>query len=106
MKFIDTHTNPDTQRDNLAPDISVYALDDIPQGDAKTELFVEVKLADTSDPFRDLLQPQIDDFCFGSDSDEALLVRGQLASYAAANAGSQFRIHTFTVASADTTLPS
>lgn len=103
--FIDTHANPDTQRDGLAPDISVYAHDNIPEGDAKTdfskmELFVEVKRADASDPFRDPvdpLQPQADDFRFENDSDEAKLNRGQLASYAAAHSGSQFRVHTFTV---------
>ena len=50
MVFVDTHANPDTQRDNLAPDISVYAPGNVPDADAKTdfskmELFVELKLA-------------------------------------------------------------
>jgi hypothetical protein len=53
--FIDTHANPDTQRDNLAPDISVYADDNVPIAEVKTdfskmELFIELK---TSDPFHD-----------------------------------------------------
>ena len=62
-------------------------------------LFVEAKLADTSDPFRDPkdpLQPQLNDFRFENDSDHTRLVLGQLASYAAAHAGSLFRVHTFT----------
>ena len=64
------------------------------------ELFVEVKFADTSDPFRDPedpLRPQANNFRFEKDSDDARLVRGQLASYAAAHMGSQFRVHAFTV---------
>ncbi|KAF8234088.1 hypothetical protein L208DRAFT_1394550, partial [Tricholoma matsutake] len=105
LKFIDTHANPDTQRDKLAPDISIYPINDQPQGDAKTdfskmELFVEFKKADTSDPFRDPkdpLHPEAGDFRFENDSDDAQLVRGQLASYAAAHGGCQFRVHIFSV---------
>ena len=37
--LIDTHANPDTQRDNLAPDISVYADDNVPDADAKMEYY-------------------------------------------------------------------
>jgi len=53
-----THANPDTLRDNLAPDVAVYAADNVPYDEAKTnfskmELFVELKFAETSDPFRD-----------------------------------------------------
>jgi hypothetical protein len=45
--LIDTDANPDTQHDNLAPDILVYADDIIPDADATTdfskmELFIEV----------------------------------------------------------------
>jgi len=105
LKFIDTHANPDTQRDKLAPDIGIYSINDQPQGDAKTDfskmdLFVEFKIADTSDPFRDPedpLHPKAGDFRFENDSDDARLVRGQLASYAAAHAGCQFRVHIFCV---------
>ena len=55
QKFINTHANPDTQRDKLAPDISIYPINDQPQGDAKTDfskmvLFVEFKSDDTSIP--------------------------------------------------------
>jgi len=58
LKFIDTHANPDTKCDNLVPDISIYAIDDQLQGDAKTNsskmgLFVEFKSMDTSNPFCD-----------------------------------------------------
>jgi hypothetical protein len=62
LKFIDTHANPDTQCDNLAPDVGVYAIDDRPQRDAKADfskmdLFVEFKITNTSGPFRDPEDP-------------------------------------------------
>jgi hypothetical protein len=105
LKFIDAHANPDTERDKLAPDIGVYSINDEPQGNTKTdfskmELFVEFKKADTSDPFRDPkdpLRPKEGNFRFENDLDDAQLVRGQLASYAAAHTGCQFRIHIFSV---------
>ena len=63
LVLVDTHTNPDAQRDNLAPDISVYAADNVPDADAKTdfsrmELFVELNFSETSDPFRDPKDPR------------------------------------------------
>jgi hypothetical protein len=82
--FIDTHPNPDTECDKLAPDIGVYPIGDQPQGDTKTDfskmdLLIEFKIVDTSDPFRDPkdpLQPKEGDFRFENDSDYARLVRG------------------------------
>jgi hypothetical protein len=58
LVLVDTHANGDALRDNLAPDISVYAANNVPDADAKTdsskmEFFVELKFAETSDPFRD-----------------------------------------------------
>jgi hypothetical protein len=102
MVLVDTHANPDAHRDNLAPDISVYAADNVPGADAKTdfskmELFVEFKFAKTSHPFRDPKEPQAKNFHFQNDSEVSQLNRGQLCSYAAAHAGSQFRVHTFTL---------
>jgi Fungal protein kinase len=105
LKFIDAHASPDTLRDKLAPDIGVYLHDNLPRNGTKTdfskmELFVEVKFADISDPFHDPedpLHPQANNFRFEKDSDDARLVRGQLASYAAAHMGSQFRVHAFSV---------
>jgi hypothetical protein len=102
MVLVDTHANPDAHRDNLAPDISVYAADNVPDADVKTdfskmELFVEFKFAKTSDPFRDPKEPQAKDFHFQNDSEVSQSNRGQLCSYAAAHAGSQFRVHTFTL---------
>ena len=89
-------------RDNLAPDISVYAANDVPDADAKTEfsrmeLFVEPKFAETSDPFRDPKEPRVKNFRFKNDSEVSQLNRGQLCSYTAAHTGSQFRVHTFTL---------
>ena len=75
--LVDTHANPDALGDNLAPDISLYAADNIPDADTKTdfskmELFIEFKFAETSDPFRDPkdpLQPQAENFRFENVSD-------------------------------------
>jgi hypothetical protein len=41
--------------------------------------------------------PQAKNFHFENDSEVSQLNRGQLCSYAAAHAGSQFRVHTFTL---------
>ena len=103
FKFIDTSVNPDVQRDKLAPDLSIYHSDDQPERNAKTDfskmdLFVEFKATESSDPFCDPVgDVERQQFCFEKDSDGARLVRGQLSSYAAALAGSQFRVHTFCV---------
>jgi hypothetical protein len=95
LVLIDTRANPDTQQDNLAPDISVYATDNIPDANAKTnfskmELFVELKFAETSDPFRDPKEPQAKSFRFKNDSDVSQLNCSQLCSYATAHAGLSF----------------
>jgi hypothetical protein len=102
LVLVDTHANGDALRDNLAPDISVYAANNVPDADAKTdfsrmELFVELKFAETSDPFRDPKEPRAKNFRFENDSEVSQLNRGQLCSYTAAHAGSQFRVHTFTL---------
>jgi hypothetical protein len=105
LVLVDTHANPDTQRDNLAPDISVCAADDVPDATAKTdfskmELFIKLKCAETSDSFldpKDPLQPPAENFRFENVSDVSRLNCGQPSSYTVAHAGSQFRVHTFTV---------
>ena len=104
LVLVDTHVNPDIRRDYLAPDVSIYAADNTPEHDttdfSKMELFIELKRAETSDPFQDPedpLQPKINDFRFERNTHEAHLVRGQLSSYGAAHLGSQFRVHAFTV---------
>ena len=82
--LVDTHANQDPQRDNLALDSSVYANDNVPAADTKAhfsmmELFIEFKLAEISDPFRDPkdpLQPQANNFRFENDSDVSRLVSG------------------------------
>ena len=48
---------------------------------------------DPNDP----LQPQAENLRFENDSDISRLNRGQLCSYAATDAGSQFQVHTFTL---------
>jgi hypothetical protein len=104
LKFVDTHPKPDTQRDTLTPDISIYTIDNQPRGDAKTDfskmdLFVELKSAARSDPFDDPPpHSKAGEFCFfEKDTNDARQTRGQLASYAAALTGSQFRVHNFCV---------
>jgi len=105
LRLIDTHANPDTECDKLAPDVGIYPIHDQPQGDTKTDfskmdLFIEFKIKDTSDPFsdpEDPLEPKEGGFHFENDSEDAWLVRGQLASYAATHAGCQFRVHIFCV---------
>jgi hypothetical protein len=94
--LIDTHANPDTQRDSLMPDISVHADDNVPDAEymtdfSKMESFDEFKLAEASDPFR---EPE--NFHFKNDSDDARLVCGQLVLYVAAHTGSQFRVYLYT----------
>jgi hypothetical protein len=78
LVLVDTHSNPDAQRDQLAPDISVYAADNVPNDDTKSdfskmELFVELRFAKTSDPFRDPLQPRAENFRFENYSDVSQL---------------------------------
>ena len=104
LVLVDTRANPDIRRDYLAPDVSIYAADNAPERDttdfSKLELFIELKRAETSDPFHDPedpLRPKINDFRFERNTKEARLVRGQLSSYGAALLGSQFRVHAFTV---------
>jgi hypothetical protein len=46
LVLVDTHANPDAPQDNLTPDISVYAADNVPDADTKAdfskmEIFVE-----------------------------------------------------------------
>ena len=101
LKFIDTSKHPDTECDTLSPDISIYPLDDLPEKGAKTVfskmgLFVELEPNDNDDPFLDPTNPS-QDFLFEKDSKDARLVRGRLASYAAALMESQFRVHSFSV---------
>jgi hypothetical protein len=98
---LDTHSNPDPQRDNLTPDISVYADGDVPDTDAKTDfskmkLFIELKCVETSNPFRDPkdpLQPPAENLCFENVSDVSLCTFSDVT-------------HISTIANADTTLPS
>jgi hypothetical protein len=106
LRFIDTHDFPDVKGDKLVPDVSIYSSKNEPEGDTRTDfskmdIFVELKAALGSDPFCDPndLSPPTDSkkHKFGRDSKEAKLVRGQLASYAATQAGRQFRVHIFSV---------
>jgi hypothetical protein len=99
LVLVDTYANPDAQWDNLAPDISLYTANNVPDAEMKTdfskmELFIKLKFAETSDPFCDPKDPQAENFHFENVSQ---LNCGQLCSYAAAHEGSQFCVHTFTL---------
>ena len=88
-------------RTALKPDICVYPKDD-PQDGCKTDFskmafFIEFKSDKSYDPFVDKGEMVDDDFPFEKSSIESQHNRGQLASYAAALAGTQFRVHTFCV---------
>ncbi|KIM71747.1 hypothetical protein PILCRDRAFT_16761 [Piloderma croceum F 1598] len=64
------------------------------------ELFVKFKVAESSDPFcdpEDPLQTKAGDFRFKNELDNARVLYGQLASYATAHMGRQFRIHVFCI---------
>ena len=96
--LVDTHANPDPKWDNLAPYISVYVNNNVPALETKMdfsmmELFIELRLVETSDPFRDPkdpLRPQVENVCFESDSDVSQINRGQLCSYAGLTQGLSF----------------
>ena len=105
---IASHGSSDTLRDRLAPDISVYPADAILKAYdenqskskfktdfLKMDLIIELETSDSFDPFES--GGAKDPYPFEKDPKEARGVRGQLASYAAALMGSQFRIHTFCV---------
>ena len=62
--------------------------------------FVKFKLREDSDPFcdpEDPLQPRADEFYFERAEQGPIRNRGEIDSYAAAIAGSQFRVHLFSV---------
>ena len=96
--LVDTHANPDPKWDNLVPYISVYVNDNVPALKTKMdfsmmELFIELRLVETSDPFhdpKDPLRPQVENFCFESDSDVSRINCGQLCSYAGLTQGLSF----------------
>jgi len=64
---------------------------------SRMELFAEFKFNVTADPFIDPENRPIPNNDFERDSEAAQSLRGQLASYAAALSGSQFRIHVFSI---------
>jgi hypothetical protein len=85
----------------LKPDICVYPKDDLPDGGktdfSKIDFFTEFKIP--TDPFvADGRRAMAEENSpFEKNSEESQLIRGQLASYAAAVAGTQSRVHTFCV---------
>jgi hypothetical protein len=105
MVFVDTHSNPDTERDRLAPDIAGYHKDDRPDSEKrltdfpKMSSFVELKKSENADPFCDVEDPLSapPGFRFERPEQAATENRGQIGSYSAALSGSQFRVHILSV---------
>lgn len=85
----------------LKPDICAYPIDDPPDGGkadfSKMNLFIELKSDKSCDPFVSDGEMADKDFPFEKRADASRLNRGQLASYAAALAGTQFRVHSYYV---------
>ncbi|KAF8958762.1 hypothetical protein BDZ97DRAFT_1634167, partial [Flammula alnicola] len=105
MVFVDTHSNPDTERDRLAPDIAGYRNDDRPDLEQgltdfpKMSTFVELKKLESADPFCDPEDPLFvpPGFQFERAEQAATENRGQIGSYSAALSGSQFRVQVLSV---------
>jgi hypothetical protein len=103
LNFVDTSNDPDSKCDGLKPDIAVYApgVDTVPKTDfSKMELWLEFKVDESADGFEDPidpLNPNASGHQFERETDHSMLTRGQLASYAAAHMGAQFRTHSFSL---------
>ena len=106
MKIYDIHSYKDPTCDHLSPDVTLYHINDEPDGDhitdfSRMEMFVELKPSSDQDPFCDpspSRQRNTDNpYPFENDSDASCYSRGQLASYLAALANCQFHTHAFCV---------
>lgn len=109
MDISDTHAFPDTERDNLMPDVALYSkkVEMVEKRTCFPEMstFVEFKVSTTADPFVDppTLSSLPADFCFEREEPDMKKNRGQIASYSAAISGTQFRTHVFSVSVCDRT---
>jgi hypothetical protein len=105
MVVCDTHSTGDADRDSLAPDIALYSTDDQPGNKEgsfmRMSIFVELKTAASADPFLDPMKKDPLPRNNYEDFERSDLIpaqnRGQIASYAAAILGTQFRLHVFSV---------
>jgi len=105
-QFVNSATQRDAARDGLGPDVPIYGPDvpsDMKGPDfSQMDSFVEFKFKASADPFID--RPRVEGIpasrkgtSFEQNSVEAKKIRGQLGSYVAAIAGSQFRLRVFAV---------
>jgi hypothetical protein len=107
MVVCNTHSTGDGRRDGLAPDLALYSTDDRPINKEgitsfmRMSLFVEMKTAINADPFLDPMKEDPFPRNNYEDFERSDLMpsknRGQIASYAAAILGTQFRLHVFSV---------
>jgi hypothetical protein len=106
LNFVNTSGNPDPACQGLKPDVGVYHSSRPPSritDFSKMEFWVEFKYHPDHDTFRDTAKPNetsdgSDEFShFEHNSQQSQLTRGQIASYAAAQLGTQFRTHIFSL---------
>jgi hypothetical protein len=101
LRIFDTSNYPDSKCGGLKPDIAIYLTDaerGLETDFSKMEMWLEFKHDALADGFRDpedSMEPNANDHSFEHNSDLSKLTRGQLASYAAAHMGTQFRVHAF-----------
>jgi hypothetical protein len=104
--FVNTSGKPDSECQGLKPDVGVYHSERMPSRTtdfSKMEFWVEFKLQADHDAFRDEAKSNqtltlLDDSPqFEHDSQQSRDTRGQIASYAAAHMGTQFRTHVFSL---------
>ena len=106
-QFVNSANKRDILHDRLSPDVPIYspeAPSDMENPDSSwMDSFIEFKFKASADPFIDIPRTQENTIApgkgkvFEHDSIEAKLNRGQLGSYVAAIAGSQFRLRVFSV---------
>jgi hypothetical protein len=105
-QFVNSANKRDSLRDGLGPDVPIYGPEASPDMDkpdfSQMDAFVEFKEKESADPFED--PKRVDGKLAGGkrppferNTIEAKLRRGQLGSYVAAIAGSQFRLRVFSV---------
>ncbi|KAF9475561.1 hypothetical protein BDN70DRAFT_864698 [Pholiota conissans] len=104
LVLFDTHSKPDSERDGLKPDCSVYYSNDLPNSEKPTDFskmlsFIEFKGKPSQDPFKDPIKPDEmpRDHAFEHNGIENTHNRGQIGAYSAAISGTQFRVKVFSV---------
>jgi len=107
MVFVDTHSNPDTERDRPVGYYNENLPEQYPTEFPKVSTFVKLKKLENTDPFCDPGDPfSVPPGFLLERSEVRMENRGQIASYAAALSGSQFRVHVYSVSLCEKTAQS